>query len=120
MGGDDKAGCFNEYYDVHLTPETYSEFLNENILFSPILLINKEGEKVVVNRQQALKQAKEAGLDLLCVAPLATPPVCKLVNYYQISKQQKRKKKDQKEKAINISFNIEKNDLEVKLNKVHG
>jgi translation initiation factor IF-3 len=103
----------------HKVETNSSLLLNEDIRFSQILLVS-EGEKKIVIRQEALAQAKEAGLDLLCVAPLANPPVCKLVNYYRLSKELKRKRKgkEKKEKGIDISFNIKKNDLETKLNKI--
>lgn len=90
--------------------------LNENIPFSHVLLVDGE-EKKRVSKQEALKQAKKNGLDLFCVAPSATPPVCKLVNYYQISKK-KKKPKENICKEIRISFKIENNDLKVKLTKI--
>src|SRR4051812_13383753 len=95
--------------------------LNENIRFPQILLVSEEGKKIIT-RQEALAQAKETGLDLLCVAPLANPPVCKLVNYYRLSKElkNKRKGKVKKEKGINISFKIKPHDLENKLKKIHA
>ena len=96
-----------------------SPLLNEDIRFSQILLVG-EGEKKIVTRQEALAQAKEAGLDLLCVAPSVNPPVCKLVNYYRLSKELKRKRKgrEKREESIDISFNIKENDLKTKLNKI--
>src|ERR1043166_5076544 len=93
-------------------------FLNENIPFSRVLLISEDGkEKQETTRSEALNQAKKTGLDLLCVAPSAALPVCKLVNYYQISKK-KKKPKENICKEIKISFHIEKHDLEVKLAKI--
>ena len=65
-------------------------FLNENIPFSRVLLISEDGkEKQETTRLEALDKAKKSGLDLFCVAPSANPPVCKLVNYYQLSKKKR-------------------------------
>ena len=98
-----------------------SQFLNENIPFSQVLLVTSKEEKKIITRQEALDQAKELGLDLFCVAPTKSPPVCKLINYQKHIFELSKKKKDKKEnicKEIRISFNIGKNDLKVKLGKV--
>ena len=101
--------------------EVNSGLLNENIPFSRVLLINEAKEKEVISNQEALKRAKEAGLDLFCVAPQASPPVCKLINYqkhlFELNKKQKNKKENTN-KEIGFSFNIAENDLKVKLEKV--
>jgi translation initiation factor IF-3 len=98
-----------------------TQFLNENIPFSQILLvIGKEG-KEIVSRQEALKRAKKLGLDLFCVAPTKSPPVCKLIDYQKHLFELSKKKKDKKTsicKEIDISFNIGENDLKVKLGKI--
>ena len=55
---------------------------NEQIRISPILLIGPEGEQLgVVPTIQALTKAREAGLDLVEVAPDARPPVCRILDY---------------------------------------
>jgi translation initiation factor IF-3 len=99
--------------------EESKALLNENIPFSRVLLVSEDGkEKKEITRLEALNQAKKSGLDLFCVAPSAVLPVCKLVNYYQLSKK-KKKTKESICKGIDISFNIAENDLkEVKLKKI--
>jgi translation initiation factor IF-3 len=57
-----------------------SFLINEKIPFPSILLLT-ETEKKVVSKQEALQKAQETNLSLLCVAPQANPPVCKLVDY---------------------------------------
>src|ERR1700748_1228751 len=97
-----------------------SQFLNENIPFSRVLLVTSTEEKEVIDRQEALKRAKKLSLDLLCVAPTKNPPVCKLIDYqkhlFELSK--KKAKKDNVCKEIDISFNIGENDLKIKLEKI--
>ncbi len=98
-----------------------SQFLNENIPFSQVLLVISKEEKETITRQEALNRARDIGLDLLCVAPSKNPPVCKLVNYqkylFHLNKKSK-KKKENVCKEIRISFKIEENDLRVKLDKI--
>jgi translation initiation factor IF-3 len=65
---------------------------NEQIRISPIFLINERDEKVgSVSTSEALKMAREAGLDLVEVAPTARPPVCKILDYGKWRYQQQKK-----------------------------
>jgi len=97
-----------------------SRFLNENIPFSRVLLVNEE-YKETVTIQEALNRARKVDLDLLCVSPQSNPPVCKLINYqkhlFELSKN-KKTKKENTNKEMSFSFNIEDNDLKNKLEKV--
>ncbi len=68
--------------------------------------------------------AQESELDLVEVAPLAKPPVCKILDYgkylYRLRKQEQKQKKAQKKtemKNIRLSLRIEGHDLEVKANQ---
>src|SRR3954471_18093227 len=96
-----------------------SHLLNENIPFSRVLLVKEDKEKILLTRHEALSEAQKANLDLFCVAPDATPPVCKLIDYqkylFELSKKKTKKKETSKE--ISVSFNIEENDLKVKLKR---
>ena len=65
---------------------------NEQIRISPIFLINAQDEKVgSVSTAEALKMAREAGLDLVEVAPTARPPVCRIMDYGKWRYQQQKK-----------------------------
>jgi translation initiation factor IF-3 len=65
---------------------------NEQIRISPIFLINEKDEKIgSVSTAEALKLAREAGLDLVEVAPTARPPVCKILDYGKWRYQQQKK-----------------------------
>ena len=57
-----------------------------------------------MSRFEALKKADEYGLDLLCVAPNAVPPVCKILNYgkYRFESQKKAKEAKKNQKVIEI------------------
>jgi len=65
---------------------------NEQIRISPIFLINEKDEKIgSVSTSEALRLAREAGLDLVEVAPTARPPVCKILDYGKWRYQQQKK-----------------------------
>lgn len=69
----------------------------------------------------ALKAARSHNLDLVNVAPQASPPVCKIMDYgrfkYEQSKRDKEARKNQKiitVKEVKLRPNIEDHDFEVK------
>ncbi len=73
--------------------------------------------------QDALKRAQALGLDLVEVAPNATPPVCRIVDFgkyrYELAKQEKdRKAHTTKLKEIKFRVNIDEHDYNTKLR--HG
>ncbi len=72
----------------------------------------------------ALRQAREAGLDLVEVSPKAEPPVCRILDYgqwiYNQNKlQQKAKTKSKKSeiKGVRLTYNMGLHDLEVRANQ---
>ncbi len=99
--------------------------LNEQIRDKEIRLIGEDGEQLgLMSAKDALKMAKEAGLDLVKIAPTAKPPVCKIVDYgkyrYEQARREKEAKKKQKVtevKEIHLSPNIDVNDLATKANQ---
>lgn len=65
---------------------------NEQIRISPVRLINDKDEQVgIVSTNEALRMAREAGLDLVEVAPTARPPVCRIMDYGKWRYQQQKK-----------------------------
>lgn len=101
------------------------ELVNEKIRFKEVLVIDQHGTQLgVLSRNEALNTAESSNLDLVCVSPQATPPVCKIMDYgkYRFEKQKKQKeaKKHQKTialKEIRLSPVIDKHDMETKLKK---
>jgi translation initiation factor IF-3 len=98
---------------------------NEQIRISPVRLINDKEEQVgIVSTSEALRMAREAGLDLVEVAPQARPPVCRIMDYgkwrYQQQKKEDRSRassragqlKELKLKTVRIGDH----DLEIKIN----
>ncbi len=77
----------------------------------------------IKSTSEALRYAEDKGLDLVEVAPLAKPPVCKVIDYgiylYNLKKQKKSQKKVKKTetKTTRLSIRTDKHDLEVKAKK---
>ena len=79
----------------------------------------------VVNRQEALTKAEEAGLDLVEIAPNGDPPVCRIMDYGKYVFEQNKKKSAQKKKqkqiqvkTIKMRPNTDIGDYHVKLKKL--
>ncbi|MBD3317824.1 MAG: translation initiation factor IF-3 [Chitinivibrionales bacterium] len=67
--------------------------------------IDAEGNMVgVVNTQEALRMAEDAGLDLVEVAPNADPPVCRVMDYgkYKYEKSKKAKEAKKKQHIVHL------------------
>lgn len=71
--------------------------------------------------KDAFNLAVEKKLDLVKIAPNASPPVCRIMDYgkhkYEQSKKEKDAKKKQKVmslKEVRLSLNIEKHDIDTK------
>ena len=80
-----------------------------------------------MSRQDALKAAEEAGLDLVEISPNADPPVAKIVDWgkyqYQKMKEQQKNRRSNKAtelKQMRFGLKIGANDLEIKLRKIRG
>ncbi len=59
-----------------------------------------EGKQVgVLSKTEALNKARELGVDLVEVAPQATPPVARLIDYNKFLYQVEKKKREEKRKA---------------------
>ena len=98
--------------------------VNEQIRITPIRLIGAGGEQVgVIPTAQAMDMAREAGLDLVEVAPLEKPPVCKIMDFGKFKFQQKQKQKDktkahqQKLKEIRLRPKTDIHDIETKISQ---
>lgn len=99
------------------------DIVNEKIRFPEVLVIGPNGESLgKMKRFDAIKKAEEYELDLLCVAPQANPPVCKIVNYgkyrFEAQKKAKEVKKNQKIieiKEIQLTPQIGQHDIETKV-----
>lgn len=80
-----------------------------------------------MTRQEALKVAEEAGVDLVEISPNADPPVAKVVDWgkyqYQKMKEQQKNRRSNKAtelKQMRFGLKIGVNDLEIKLRKIRS
>jgi len=97
--------------------------INEQIRVREIRLIRDDGEQQqgIIPTMEALRIAKELGLDLVEVAPTAVPPVAKFMDYgkykFESEKKVRDSKKKQKQfklKEIRMQPKIDDHDLDFK------
>ena len=87
-----------------------------------VRVIDDEGQQLgVMPTAQALTLAREKGLDLVEVAPTATPPVCRILDWgqykYDLQKREREQKKKQRSQAfkeIRLKVKIDIHDLKTK------
>ena len=86
-------------------------------------VVGDDGEQFgVMETREAIRTARERGMDLVEVAPNAEPPVCKILDYgkFKYEQQKKRNEAKKKQKVIEIKEikvrpNIDENDYQVKM-----
>ncbi len=74
------------------------ENVNEAIRAREVRAVFPDGSVEIMPTQQAIRRAKELGLDLILVAPTAEPPVAKAMDYGQWQYEQKKKQQEAKKK----------------------
>lgn len=107
----------------NIARQTNNLQMNEAIRFKQVRLINADGQMVgVVQTSEALRQAEEAGLDLVLISPNPDNPVCKILDYgkyqFEQAKREKEAKKNQKVvevKEVGLKLTTEEHDLGFKL-----
>ena len=102
---------------------TKDMLINEDIREKEVRLIGENGESLgeKVPTTQALKMAYDRGLDLVLIAPQATPPVCRIMDYgkYRFDREKKEKEARKKQqtielKEVQLSCRIDVHDFETK------
>ncbi|MCL2294730.1 MAG: translation initiation factor IF-3 [Spirochaetes bacterium] len=100
--------------------------VNEAIRVKEVRLLGEDGEQLgVFPIAEALAKAREAGLDLIEVAPQAAPPVCRILNFgkFRFDQEKKLKETRKKQKLIKVKEVrmqplIETHDLQFKTKHV--
>ena len=100
--------------------------MNDQIRVREILVIGEDGNQLgVMPPGQALEAAREAGLDLVEVAPTARPPVCRIMDYgryrYLATKKDRESRKGQKTnvpRQIRFKTRIAEHDRQAKLKRI--
>ncbi|MBF8299023.1 MAG: bacterial translation initiation factor 3 (bIF-3) [Dehalococcoidia bacterium] len=101
--------------------------LNQQIRVREVRLIGANGEQLgVVPIAQALQLATDQELDLVEVAPTATPPVCRLLDFgkfrYEQAKKDRESRKGQKSqelREVRMRPRTEEHDIDVKVRLIH-
>lgn len=102
--------------------------VNGKIRAREVRVIGTDGKQLgVLSLGEALNLARANGVDLVEIAPNATPPVCRLVDYgkfrYEQAKREKESRQHQhatKVKEVQLSPKIDPHDLSVKLQHAIG
>ena len=99
--------------------------INEKIRDKEIRVIDVDGAQLgIMSAKDAQKIAFEKNLDLVKIAPQATPPVCKIMDYgkycFEQTKREKEARKNQKVvdiKEIRMFSTIDTHDFNTKVNQ---
>lgn len=77
--------------------------INEEITARTCRLIDADGSQLgLFGVNDAMKRAREHGLDLVEIAPNAEPPVCKILDYSKFKYEQARKAKAARKNQVKI------------------
>lgn len=98
--------------------------INEDIREKEVRVIDSDGSQLgLMSAKDAQARAYEKDLDLVLIAPNATPPVCKIMDYgkycFEQAKKEKEARKNQKVvdiKEIRLGLSIDTHDFETKAN----
>ena len=99
--------------------------INEEIKVPEVRLIGSNNEQLgVMKTEEARAYAEENNVDLVLIAPTATPPVCRAIDYgkfcFERDKREKEAKKKQvivKVKEVQLSCRIEQHDFDTRVNQ---
>ena len=109
-----------------VTAATSSEpRVNERIRIREVRLIDKDGRQVgVVPTERAQMMAREAGLDLVEVAPDSRPPVAKIMDYGKFKYERKKQLQESRKKShavqikeVRLRPKTDVHDFDVKLHR---
>jgi len=114
---------FFDYWESRTIAQEKSQRVNDEITAPEVRLVGVEGEQIgIVNIRDALQMALEAEVDLVEIAPLAKPPVCKIMDFgkfkYQEAKRAHEAKLKQKQvqvKEVKFRPGTDENDYQIKL-----
>ena len=98
---------------------------NERIFAAQLRVLDPEGKQIgVLSKFEALSQARKSGLDLVEIAPLAKPPVARIIDFKKFLYQEEKKRRDEKRKSkgsetkeIRLGPFMDDHDLETMLRR---
>jgi translation initiation factor IF-3 len=111
---------------IERAPDRNQLRINEQIRVTPVRVITSEGEQLgVIDTEEALTQARTAGMDLVEVAPTEKPPVCRIMDYGKFKYQQKKRQHKghvhhSQNKEVRLRPKIGEHDFMTKVNRAKG
>ncbi len=102
--------------------------INERIFSSTLRVLESDGKQLgILSKFDALSKARELSLDLVEIAPNASPPVAKIIDFKKFLYQEEKKKKEEKKKSktsetkeLRLGPFMNEHDLMVVLRKARG
>ena len=99
--------------------------VNHFITSPQLRVVSDLGEAMgIMDRSDAMAKAQELGVDLVEIAPMAQPPVAKLINFAKFKYQLAQKRQEEKKKNKNIEIKeirftpfIGENDFNIRIKK---
>ena len=100
--------------------------VNERIRISQVRVIGDDGAQLgIMAPGDALRLARERGLDLVEVAPQTNPPVCRIMDFNKFRYEEQRRDREAKKKhhvaklkEVKFKPHIEQHDYQVKLDMI--
>ncbi len=100
--------------------------INERIRAREVRVVDEEGGQLgVMQPFEAMRLARERGLDLVEISPTAEPPVCKITDYGKYLYQQNKKAHEQRKshkgtqlKEVKFRPNTAEHDFQVRKNQI--
>ncbi|MFN5603276.1 MAG: translation initiation factor IF-3 [Actinomycetes bacterium] len=109
-----------------MAPPTNEPRYNERIRAKEVRVIGPDGSQLGIKAvPDALALARELDLDLVEVAPMATPPVCRIMDYGKFRYEESQRARDARKKTAHITVKevkfrpkIGKGDFDTKVRHV--
>ena len=109
-----------------MAKERSSSRINDQIRVPEVRCVAADGEQLgIITTESAIERARDAGLDLVEVAPNEKPPVCRIMDYgkfkYQQGKKQSSGKSHQtKTKEIRLRPKTGQHDIDFKVKQAEN
>lgn len=108
---------------IYLEVRKIEPRVNWQIRVRKIRVIDENGKQLgIMTPKEGMRIAQQKGLDLVEVAPKASPPVCKIMDYGKYMYEQKKKAREAKKhqktaelKEIRFKYDIADHDYQFKL-----
>lgn len=105
--------------------KTHGVRINQGIRAAELRVIGENGENLgVLSRDEALRRAEEAGLDLIEISPTANPPIAKVADFGKFQYEQNKKQKGirakshtTETKSVQVKIGTGEHDLGLKAKK---